>query len=97
MGRTLDELAETMTAREFGMHAVLEHRDPLGSAAYPFAVLLAALANGELKPPNGRQAWSPSDFEIDAWPTVQPAREEPGPMTQEQAIAAARAAGMKIL
>lgn len=100
MGVTLDQLGESMTAREFAQHYALERlegaqpgqRDALGS-------ILAALANGPLKPPDGR-IWAVHDFAPDLWavlrdddtpkhPTVAQA-----PGTVQDILARARLAGM---
>lgn len=96
MGMPLSELAERMTAEEFGQHLALERREPLGAQTVAFEELLAALANGELKPPPGRNAWRAADFHVEPWAPAQ----EPAPdkrVTKDDIRSGGRAAGLPFL
>lgn len=75
------ELAERMTGQEFGEWLAFLAEEPAGPAAshLHMAHLLAALANGPLKPPQGRPAWRAADFLPKLWqpppePAADPAR-----------------------
>lgn len=84
-----------MTAQEFGQHYALEIEEPLPSAHWSMgAATLAALANGPLQAPSKGVLWSAKDFMPALWQQAQPEPEPEAPITQEQIMARARAAGM---
>ena len=58
-----------MSAAEFGQWQAFLAEEPIGPAAslLHMASLLAAHANGPLKVPSGRQAWSARDFMPQLW------------------------------
>lgn len=70
-----------MTAAEFGHWQAFLAEEPIGPAAglLNMAHMLAALANGPLKPPQGRPCWRAADFLPDLW---RPPKEEP-PQTRQ--------------
>lgn len=58
-----------MSAAEFGHWQAFLAEEPIGPAAglLHMAHMLAALANGPLKPPQGRPSWRAADFLPDLW------------------------------
>lgn len=64
LGRSLHELGETLTSEEYSLWQEFMAVEPMGPAMLMPALgeLLAALANGNLKPPQGRSAWRSADF-----------------------------------
>lgn len=95
MGMTLQQLSQTMTAQEFGQHYALELEEPLPAAHWSMgAATLAALANGPLQAPEKGRLWSAKDFMPALWQQDAPAPEPEAPITPEQIMARARAAGM---
>jgi len=67
---SVDELGERFSGQEFGLWDAFLEVEPIGPSAVlsMFAEVLAALANGPLKPPQGRNAFRSSDFmKADRW------------------------------
>ncbi len=98
MGMTMQQLGQVMTAEEFGLHLALEQAEPLPAAQWSaVASLLAAQANGPLKPPEQGRLWQSADFmpaELWADPDAAESVEETGEMTVAQIMDSARKAGM---
>jgi len=103
MGMTMQQLAATMTAQEFGQHYAMEREEPLAPAVWhAVASLLAAVANGALKPPSTGRIWAAHDFMPELWadvtdpavPGAERAARAPETITVEQIMARARMAGM---
>jgi hypothetical protein len=98
MGMTMAQLAENMTAEEFGLHLELEQHEPLVPALeHAVAALLASQANGPMTR-RGGQHWSAADFKrAEPWPQTDaaaaPASPAPPP-TVAQILKQAHAAGM---
>jgi len=96
MGMTLQHLEQTMTGQEFGLHYALEQEEPLPAAQWSVAAaLLAAQANGPLKPPAGARIWQAGDFMPALWQEAA-AAPQPAPAADDVShiMARARAAGM---
>lgn len=98
MGTTLQHLGHIMTAQEFAQHYALHLQEPLPGAALRLAAsMLAAQANGPLKPPAAAKLWAAADFMPPLW---QPGDDDAAPaqtsapITVAQILAQARAAGM---
>lgn len=96
----MQQLGQTMTAQEFGLHLALEQVEPLPPAHWSaVASMLAALANGPLKPPEQGRIWRAADFmPADLWPDpdaepAAPAKDSSN-LTVEQIMARAKLAGM---
>lgn len=85
-----------MTAAEFGQHYALELQEPLPSAQWSMgAAQLAAVANGQLKPPAHGGLWTAKDFMPDVWAqAVDAPADAPAPITLAQIKAQAKLAGM---
>lgn len=98
MGMTMQQLGQIMTAQEFGLHLALEQAEPLPAAQWSaVASMLAAHANGPLKPPEHGRLWQASDFmPAEMWPDPDAAEpvEKAGEMTIAQIMDSARKAGM---
>ena len=93
----MQQLADNMTAQEFGLHLALELEEPLPAAQYQaMGTMLALLANGPLVPPEGRKTWHAHDFAPALWQDVQAAQAAAPakPLTVADIMASARAAGM---
>lgn len=93
----MQQLGETMTAQEFGLHLALEREEPLPAAQWQaVASIMAALANGPLSAPAKGRNWAAHDFMPELWADVteggnQAAAEA---ITVDQIMARARMAGM---
>lgn len=66
-----------MTSEDFGLLVAFQEVEPMGPAQLmpALAEILAALANGPLKPPDSRPSWSSRDFwsALTAWAPQKPA------------------------
>ena len=83
---TLEELGDRMSAEEFGLWLEFLEVEPIGPASMLplLAEVLSALANGPLKAPRGRNAYSPSDFlDTARWQPPKPVAEA-SPLQQFQ-------------
>lgn len=111
MGVTVQQLGETMTAQEFGLHAALAVREPLSPSQMSLvSQLMAAITRGPLKRQDGAQ-WMAADFSPEIWPPIdeslldgdegdgvdQAQPGDQGAQTIEQIRAAAAGAGMRVL
>lgn len=99
MGITVQQLAQGMTAQEFGQHYTLSIEEPIPAAHWRgLGAILAALANGPLQAPAQGRIWAAHDFAPDLWQDLaqssQPAATEPQALTVDQIMARARMAGM---
>lgn len=93
----MQQLADTMTAQEFGLHHALELEEPLPAALYrSMGTLMALAASGPLVPPDKRKSWTTADFAPPLWdyPDEAIAPQADKPITVADILASARAAGM---
>lgn len=99
----MQQLGETMTAQEFGLHLAVEREEPLPAAAWrAVASILAAVANGPLTAPAKGRNWAAHDFMPALWADVtdadidggDQAANSPESLTVDQIMARARMAGM---
>ena len=91
----MQQLADNMTAQEFGLHLALELEEPLPSAQYQaLGTMLSLLANGPLVPPDGRKTWHAHDFAPPLWQLAAEAEKQDKPLTVAEIMASARNAGM---
>lgn len=91
----MQQLAATMTAQEFAQHHALELHEP--AHYHATGAMLAALANGPLKPPDAARLWSAQDFAPAAWQGLDDAiapEQVETPITVTDIMARARMAGM---
>lgn len=80
MGCTVAELGQRMSAQEFGDWCEFLHAEPAPQHTMVpmLAQLLAALANGPLKPPSGSPVWQAQHFmPPDPWAPPPPPVPEP--------------------
>lgn len=100
---TMQQLGNTMTAAEFGLHMALEREEPLPQAVMKaLSELRAALSNGPLQAPAPGRTWHAHDFMPTLWADVSEplaagdGSRAPSPedMTVEQILARARSVGM---
>jgi hypothetical protein len=102
MGMTMQQLGDTMTAQEFGLHLALEREEDLPAPTLrALSAILSALANGPLTAPAKGRMWAPHDFMPTLWADVtdpdQPgdqATQDPEYMGVDEIMARARLAGM---
>lgn len=91
----MQQLSESMTAQEFGLHYALELEEPLPNAQYrAMGTIMALAASGPLVPPEGRKSWSASDFAPPLWQVEDEPVKTEKPLTVADIMASARAAGM---
>lgn len=83
MGCTVSELSVRMSAAEFGRWRAFWAEEPIGPNASlgMLAAVLAALANGPLKPPSRNELWKASHFAANPWAA------DPEPDTEEAFLA----------
>lgn len=94
---TMQQLTESMTAQEFAQHHALERHEPMPQVQQlAVGAVLAALANGPLKPPEADRLWAASDFAPELWQALAEPAEKPAdkPMTLDDILARARLVGM---
>lgn len=93
----MQQLTESMSALEFAQHHALELHEPMPQVhRLAVGAVLAALANGPLKPPQPGRLWAASDFTPELWQALA----EPGEaatvkeLTVDDIMARARQVGM---
>lgn len=98
----MQQLGDTMTAQEFGLHLALEREEDLPAPTLrALSAILSALANGPLTAPAKGRMWAPHDFMPTLWADVtdpdqqgDQATQDPEYMGVDEIMARARLAGM---
>ncbi len=98
----MQQLGDTMTAQEFGLHLALEREEDLPAPTLrALSAILSALANGPLTPPAKGRMWAAHDFMPTLWADVtdhdqdgDQAATDPEHMGVDEIMARARLAGM---
>ena len=93
----MQQLTESMSAQEFAQHYALQRHEPMPQVQqHAVGAVLAALANGPLKPPEPGRLWAASDFSPELWQALaDPADAPPAkPLTLDDILARARQVGM---
>lgn len=98
----MQQLGDTMTAQEFGLHLALEREEDLPAPTLrALSAILSALANGPLTAPAKGRMWAPHDFMPTLWADVTDADQDgdhaatdPEHMGVDEIMARARLAGM---
>lgn len=98
----MQQLGDTMTAQEFGLHLALEREEDLPAPTLrALSAILSALANGPLTAPAKGRMWAPHDFMPTLWADVTDPDQQgdqfnndPEQMGVDEIMARARLAGM---